>query len=399
MYGELSDEHRDHFILYWFAGLQRQIRRAFYHLIQQTTRLKGADEDAYYETFKKLANSFYDSTITQRSIMQTYLDIIVSGAKFGFVFPSDLLLQAKALTTAEALAFTLTPDLKFDREARPIIAREFARRAADLGRLRAQVEQLLPELLLFGELLPASLREPSPDGFSLPFGWSEILKQISEQVKTIQPDIASLRALLDGSARKVLLHVYPHHEVDDILDATWARYADLAPALPSQETVGARFMVHLSAVTIALYQALLAAGQSKEGATSLIYEMAWSVYTKMGEVPWTIAGFLSQDAYEKVRFATTAFRQFPFSAPSYKWQDVDAAPEVVAFNCLTCPVAEYFRSHHLSELCVDTWCKLDYPLARQWGAELQRTGTIAGGASVCDFRWQVAVQKAEQEAR
>ncbi len=393
MYGELSDEHRDRFMLYWLAGLQRQLRRAFYHLLQQTTRLKGADEEAYYETFKKLANSFYDSTITQRSIMQTYLDIIVSGAKFGFVFPSDLLLQAKALTTAEALAFTLTPDLKFDREARPIIAREFARRAADLGRLRARVEQLLPELLLFGELLPASLREPSPDGFSLPFGWSDILKQISEQVKAIQPDIATVRGVLDTSAHQVLTGVYTDEKVDDILDKTWARYAELTPTLPEQETVGARCMVHLSAVTIAMYQALLLAGQSNEGATSLIYDMGWLVYTKMGEVPWIMAGFFSQDAYEKVRFATTAFRQFPFSAPSYKWQDVDAAPGVVAFNCLKCPVAEYFRSHNLSELCVDTWCKLDYPLARQWEAELERTGTIAGGAPVCDFRWQVAAQK------
>jgi len=160
--------------------------------------------------------------------------------------------------------------------------------------------------------------------------------------------------------------------------------------------VGARFMVHLSAVTIAMYQALLLAGQSKEEATSLIYGMGWLVYTKMGEVPWTMAGFFSQDAYEKVRFATAAFRQFPFSSPSYKWQDLDAAPGVVAFNCLTCPVAQYFRSHNLSELCVNSWCKLDYPLARQWGAELQRTGTIAGGARVCDFRWQVVAQETEQ---
>jgi len=158
-------------------------------------------------------------------------------------------------------------------------------------------------------------------------------------------------------------------------------------------------MVHLSAVTIAMYQVLLAAGQSKEGATSLIYEMAWLVYTKMSEVPWAMAGFFSQDAYEKVRFATTAFRQFPFSAPSYKWQDVDAVPGVAAFNCLKCPVAEYFRSHHLSELCVNTWCKLDYPLARQWGAELERTGTIAGGAPVCDFRWHAIAQTTEQGAR
>ena len=36
------------------------------------------------------------------------------------------------------------------------------------------------------------------------------------------------------------------------------------------------------------------------------------------------------------------------------------------------------------------WCKLDYPLARQWGAELERSGTIASGAKACDVRWRTS---------
>ncbi len=395
MYGELSEEHRDRFILYWYAGLQRQTRRAFYHLIQQTTRLKGADEDAYYQQFQKLAESFYNSTISERSLTQTYLDIIMSGATFGFVFPSDLLLHAKALTTAEALAFTLTPDLKFVTEMRPIITHEFARRATDFGRLKALAERVLPELLLFGELPPTSLHEPSVRDFSFQFNWSDVLKLLSEQVKTIQPNITSLRSFLDPNARKALLHVYSDRQMDDILASTWARYADLAPTVPSQKTIGARFMVQLSALTMALYGALLSAGQSAEGATKLIYDVAWLVYTQMGEVPWAIAGAFSYNGYEKLRFATTAFRQFPFDSPSYLWKDVAAAPGVVAFHCLKCPVAEYFHSHNASELCVNTWCKLDYPLARQWGSELKRTGTIASGAAVCDFQWHAVTSRAD----
>jgi ubiquinone biosynthesis protein len=397
MYGELSDEHRDHFILYWYAGLQRQIKRAFYHLIKQTTRLKHADEEAYYTKFKELAESFYNSTIAERSLTQTYLAIIMSGAKFGFVFPSDLLLQAKALTTAEALAFTLTPDLKFETEMRPIIAYEFTKRATDFGRLKVLAERVLPELLLFGELPPASLHEPSVSDFSFQLNWGDVLKIVSEQVKATQPNVASLRFLLDPRARKALIHHYSDHEVDDILESTWARYADLAPSVPAQETIGARFMVHLSALTIAMYEALLSAGQSAEGATTLIYDVGWLVYTKMGEVPWATAGAFSHDGYEKLRFATTAFRTFPFDSPSYIWKDIDAIPGVMAFDCLKCPVAEYFRSHNESELCVNTWCKLDYPLARQWGSELKRTGTIASGAMACDFRWQTVTDKAESD--
>ena len=389
MYGELSDEHRDHFILYWYAGLQRQTKRAFHHLIAQTSRLRQADEEAYYAKFKELAESFYNSTIAERSLTQTYLAIIASGAKFGFVFPSDLLLQAKALTTAEALVFTLTPDLKFETEMPPIIAHEFIKRATDFGRLKVLAERVLPELLLFGEFPSASQHEPSVSDFSFQSSWGDALKMVIDQLKTAQPNVRILRPFLDPRAREALIHSYSEHEVDDILENSWVRYGNLAPSVPSQETIGARFMVHLSALTIAMYEALLSAGQSAEGATTLMYEVGWRVYTKMGEVPWATAGAFSHDGYEKLRFATKAFRTFPFDSPSYVWKDTDAEPGVVAFDCLKCPVAEYMRSHDKSDLCVSTWCKLDYPLARQWGSELERTGTIAGGATVCDFRWRI----------
>ena len=63
-----------------------------------------------------------------------------------------------------------------------------------------------------------------------------------------------------------------------MLERTWASYADLAPAVPAQETIGARFMVYLSALTVALYEALLSAGQSAEGATTLIYDVGgWCI--------------------------------------------------------------------------------------------------------------------------
>ena len=387
MYGELSDEHRDHFMLYWYAGLQRQTRRAFYHLVAQTTRLKGADEDAYYAAFKGLADAFYGSTIAERSLTQTYLAIIMSGARFGFVFPGDLLLQAKALTTAEALAFTLTPHLRFEEEMRPIIARAFVRRVADVGRLKAQAERVLPELLLFGELPPTFMHEPTAGDVPLPFDWGDALAVLGKQVTAIQPNIAVLRAVLDPSARAVLTRAYPDSGVDDILDKAWAGYAARAAALPPEETVGGRIAVHLAALTIALYHVLLLTGQSEDGATTLIHDMSWLVYTKMGTIPWAMAEALGHGGRDKLRFATAAFRQFPFSSPSYLWEDVDAAPQTVAFNCLKCPVAEHFRANDLSTLCVNTWCALDYPLARQWGATLERTGTIAGGAAVCDFRW------------
>ncbi len=391
MYGELSDEHRDRFILYWLAALQRQTRRAFYHLVQQTTRLPGADESAYYARFEQLANGFYSSTISQQSLTRTYLDIILSGAKYGFVFPSDLLLHAKALTTAEALAFALTPDLRFEREAGPVIAQLAARRMLDRGRIQAAIERGGPELLLLGELRPPAQDEANEVGDAYRIDWLDaLMPALRDVARMFTPDVHQLRSLLDEPSRSVLTSVYAQDEVDSILDTIWTRYANLRATLPEQETLGARLMLHLSAVTIAAYQALLAAGQSPTRATDLVYDIGWKVYTKMGAVPMALAELISANADAKLRFATETFRRFPFSPPDYSFEDVTTTePGLVAFNCLRCPVAEYFRSRQLSALCVNTWCNLDYPLARQWGAELRRSGSIAGGAPICDFRWRL----------
>ena len=36
---------------------------------------------------------------------------------------------------------------------------------------------------------------------------------------------------------------------------------------------------------------------------------------------------------------------------------------------------------------------MDYPLAELWHAKLERTGSIAGGADKCDFRWTGKIEK------
>ncbi|NOY09467.1 MAG: L-2-amino-thiazoline-4-carboxylic acid hydrolase, partial [Spirochaetes bacterium] len=60
---------------------------------------------------------------------------------------------------------------------------------------------------------------------------------------------------------------------------------------------------------------------------------------------------------------------------------------VVAFNVYKCPAAEFFKEHKLSELCVKSWCNLDYPLAEKWKVKLERTKTIAKGNELCNFRF------------
>lgn len=337
MIGALSEAERDHFVLYWLAVVEHQTRRAFYHFTRQTRRLPGADEAAFFRDFERLAERFYRSVLSDMTITQVYLAMIASGYRHGFVFPSSLLLHAKAITTAEALTFTLAPDLHFDRVTRPVIARAFARRATDARRLRHHAGQFLPELLLTGEILPSDARDPFrediEDAESGPL-WGEMLDGVLARLREVERGAGLLRAVVDPSARTVLRRRHADAEVETLLDEGWRRYGEIEPDIPVLDQIGPTFILHLAGAVRAMNQALVAAGHSPEEARELLYEIGWLV-----------------------------------------------------FDCLRCPVAEYFVRHGEGDLCYATFCRLDFPLAEQWGGRLERAGTLAIGAPVCDFRW------------
>lgn len=182
---------------------------------------------------------------------------------------------------------------------------------------------------------------------------------------------------------------YTRQEAQATYKRTWTLFAELEPSVPEQKTFGARFIVRAAAGTLAFYRALRERGESDEQATALLADFTWIIYEKMGRLPWILVGLQTKDPYRRLELATKFFRQFPFGPPAYEWRDVEASADVVAFDCLRCPVAEFFSSHHAGPVCVATFCNLDFPLAPTWGASLTRTGSLAGGAPRCDFRWRV----------
>jgi len=193
------------------------------------------------------------------------------------------------------------------------------------------------------------------------------------------------------AAGPFLVNHYNKKEIQEIFDCYWEKYLQLKIEIAPQPTLGGTLMVHLAAMSTAFYQELTLRGQTEETATQMFHDIAWKVYVKMGKLSWWLAG--RGNRYQHLLKATKLFRKFPFNNPSYVWQDVKTTNNVVRFNCLKCPVAEYFKSKGLSEFCVATWCALDYPLAKMWDAKLERTGSIAGGAAKCDFQWILNVDK------
>lgn len=303
------------------------------------------------------------------------------------VFPASLMLHAKALISAEALLFQLAPDARFEQLSRPFIAREHAARATAPQTLAKRASQFLLELLLLQELTPQSAMDEE-------WNWTET-KSLASDLATLiglangDTGRAFLRGLMEHHAKPILETVKPGLNVPEILAAAWQRYDVLEPDLPVVETVGAMMTTHLAALTLALHESVVAQDQSAEQGHEIVYQIGWSIYERMSKMPLQLAKSLTADPAEQMRVATDLFRQFPFGSPAYGWRDVDAGPGIVGFDCTKYPVATSFKDHDASDLCVQTWCSLDFPLTQKWGGHLERAWTIAMGRAHCEFRWHI----------
>ena len=202
---------------------------------------------------------------------------------------------------------------------------------------------------------------------------------------------ALLKLVLTPAARRALRGTLSSRRVDRAMRATWHSYDQLVRSIPPESTWGGRLMVQLAACAIGLYRALLQMNVPHEDAVRLVSRAAWLVYEKMAVMPRVLAALVAHDPLQQLKVATDLFRWFPFGPPSYRMENVTGDPGVVAFDVLRCPVAEFFRREGHAELCVQTFCNLDFPLAQAWGGTLARTSTLVGGAPRCDFRWRSAI--------
>lgn len=387
MYGELTPAQRDRFILYCLAVAQRQTRRAFHHFKAQTVPLPGADEHAFFDAFAPLADRFYRTRLSETSFTKVYLAMMKAGYDYGFVFPRELMLHAKALTSAEALIFVLAPEARFEQISRPFIAREYAARTASIELVQRRVSQLAPELLLLGELPPPQAVDDDWDWDATVEVMDDLGERLSDRIADAMNHAGLWKSLLDTHARRVLAATSLAGTVDSLMTEVWDRYYQLEPSVPIERNIGPVLTTHLAAATLAMHQTLVRHEISSAEANRLLYEIGWRFYARMGDATMLLVKAFTRDPVKRMHLATELFRIFPFGPPGYRWRDIASADHVVAFDCTRCPVAEFFAKHQSSEVCVQTWCRLDYPLAEKWGGRLERTGTIAGGAGRCDFRW------------
>jgi len=181
-------------------------------------------------------------------------------------------------------------------------------------------------------------------------------------------------------------------DVEKMLAQVWKKYDQIVPNVKKIPALGNQMNLYLSCITFCCFQTLLELGIERSYAIELISDMAWKVYEKWGAIPFIFARLRKHSPRERMRFAVNAFLRFPFSPPGYL---LDRLPseDGISFNIKKCLIAEYFHAQGATDLCVGTWCNLDFALAEMWGGWLERTQTLAAGNPFCDFRFKAPLEK------
>jgi hypothetical protein len=199
--------------------------------------------------------------------------------------------------------------------------------------------------------------------------------------------VTSLRPVAESSARRVLAERLDETTVDAVLSDAWARYRALEPEIPDEHTIGAGVMVHLSAWVIGIYRALVAAGLNEAEAREWTARANWPIYQEVAAPAWKLAGLGSTTPLERARRTMRLFFCFPYAAPGYAVEEVDAGDACFGFDVHRCAMADFFAAQGLEELCQKACCDLDFPLADSWGTRLEVRQTISRGANRCTFRF------------
>ncbi|HVC71008.1 MAG TPA: L-2-amino-thiazoline-4-carboxylic acid hydrolase [Acidimicrobiales bacterium] len=180
-----------------------------------------------------------------------------------------------------------------------------------------------------------------------------------------------------------------------LLESTWTKFSRLAPDLPAAPTVGSRQNVALACLTLAMLEALLEEDIERTYAIELVGDARWKVYAQWGHLPRLMSCLKSRDPLRRMRTSVNLFLRLPFNPPGYLFKD-RPEPQGRAIVIHRCPVPDYLVSHGARDLAVGSWCNLDFELAQMWGGTLERSGSLAGGAPLCDFHFKVTTPSASE---
>ena len=150
---------------------------------------------------------------------------------------------------------------------------------------------------------------------------------------------------------------------------------------------GARLILCFAAMSASLYRELIDSGIAPHEATQLVAEIGRRTYKPLWRIPWRLARLLTFDSVESLGMTVRLFRLFPFRSPDYDMRQLTFPDGRVSLDVRRCPAVVLFEQLQVPHLCRPLVCDLDFELAQEWRARLERRETLADGDYECDFRW------------
>jgi ubiquinone biosynthesis protein len=119
--GRISDAVRRELIACFLAFLQKDADSALKHLLHIAEKSPGADVRRFSVEAKAMLERWFYAPTSGRRLSQTFYDVVISGARQGVVFPTEVILLAKAIITMEGMALDLDPKFDVVKELQPYL--------------------------------------------------------------------------------------------------------------------------------------------------------------------------------------------------------------------------------------------------------------------------------------
>ncbi len=155
MVGMVTKEMKKQMLLFFRSLLNKEVDSALRHLLKLTEQLPDANTEQFKSDASEIIYSLYLDSTKKKTLAKTFYQIISSAAQHGIIFPSNMVLLAKALMTGETMCLMTHKDFDLIENSKPTIERIF-REEFGPNKVIDAWRDSLPELIEFLERLPSA---------------------------------------------------------------------------------------------------------------------------------------------------------------------------------------------------------------------------------------------------
>lgn len=153
---------------------------------------------------------------------------------------------------------------------------------------------------------------------------------------------------------------------------------------------GANHLLRIGAYALALHKALVDQSVEPDIATGLVSDVVFAAIRPSRDALVSVARLRHRDRLRRALWTSRMARRFYYSEPDWEMEGVPV-DDGFGMDVTRCVVAEFFEARGMSEFCERVICDQDARDAAHRGITFVRSGTLAGGAARCDFRYYVPV--------